>query len=276
VTVQICLTEQAPTRHGSLLAAMILRIDTEAALVEVEDEHGTRSLPFSDPEAFALVSKAWLRVGWDVKYVYRFTWLGRPIIQLPEDIVRLQEMVYRTQPDVIVETGVAHGGSLVLYASVCEAMDHGKVVGVDVEIRPHNREALESHPLSRRITLIEGSSTEEGTFARVQDVIGNAERVLVVLDSNHTKEHVLAELRLYSSLVSVGSYIAVEDGIMPEFAGAPRSAPDWDWNNPRSAVEEFLAERDNFVIEIPVPVFNEGAADADITYSPGGWLRRIH
>jgi cephalosporin hydroxylase len=254
---------------------MILRIDTDTARVEVEDAYGTRSLPFSDPEAFALVSKAWLRVGWDVKYVYRFTWLGRPIIQLPEDIIRLQEMVYRIRPDVIVETGVAHGGSLVLYASVCEAMGHGKVVGVDIEIRPHNREALESHPLFRRITLIEGSSTEEDTFARVQDVVGNAERVLVVLDSNHTKEHVLAELRLYSSLVSVGSYIAVEDGIMPEFAGAPRSASDWDWNNPRSAVEEFLAEHDNFVIEAPGPVFNEGATDADITYSPGGWLRRI-
>jgi len=254
---------------------MILRIDTDAAVIEVEEEHGTRVVPFGDPEAFALVSKAWLRVGWDVKYVYRFTWLGRPIIQLPEDIVRLQEMVYRTQPDVIVESGVAHGGSLVLFASLCEAMGHGSVVGVDIDIRPHNREAIESHVLFPRITLVEGDSTDEATFTQVQDAVGAAERVLVVLDSNHSKEHVLAELRLYSSLVSVGSYLFVADGIMPEFAGAPRSSADWRWDNPRSAVEEFLAEHDGFEREFPAPMFNEGVAETDVTYSPGGWLRRV-
>ncbi len=156
-------------------AAMILRIDTDAAVVEVEEEHGMRAVPFNDPEAFALVSKAWLRAGWDVKYVYRFTWLGRPIIQLPEDIVRLQEMVFRVQPDVIVETGIAHGGSLVLFASLCEAMGHGSVVGVDIDIRPHNREAIESHTLFPRITLVEGDSTDTGTFAQVLEAVGAAE-----------------------------------------------------------------------------------------------------
>jgi cephalosporin hydroxylase len=254
---------------------MILRIDTNAALVEVEDQYGTRAVPFTDPEAFALVSKAWLRVGWDVKYVYRFTWFGRPIIQLPEDIVRLQELVIRTQPDVIVETGVAHGGSLVLFASLCEAMGSGSVIGVDVEIRPHNREALESHPLFHRITLIEGGSTEPATFVRVQEAVGDAERILVVLDSNHTKAHVLAELHLYSSLVSVGSYIAVADGIMRDLVGAPRSGVDWEWNNPLSAVDEFLAEHEEFVREAPAPIFNEGVAETEVTYWPGGWLRRV-
>src|SRR2546430_91354 len=136
------------SRPASVRPPMILRIDTDEAVVEVEDGGGTRAVPFDDPEAFALVSKAWLRVGWDVKHVYRFTWLGRPIIQLPEDIVRLQELVFRAQPDVIVETGVAHGGSLVLFASICEAVGRGRVVGVDVEIRPHNRGAIEAHALS--------------------------------------------------------------------------------------------------------------------------------
>ena len=254
---------------------MILRIDTDAALVEIEDDGGTRTVPFSDPEAFALVSKAWLRVGWDTKYVYGFTWLGRPIIQLPEDIIRLQEAVFRMKPDVIVETGIAHGGSLVLFASLCEAMNHGSVVGVDIEIRPHNREAIEAHQLFPRITLVEGSSTDEATFAQVRDAVGDAQRVFVVLDSNHAKEHVLAELRLYSSLVPVDSCIAVADGIMRQLVGAPRSSPDWEWDNPIAAVDAFLAERDDFVCDTPTPSFNEGVVDTEVTYWPGGWLRRI-
>jgi cephalosporin hydroxylase len=254
---------------------MILRIDTDKAVVEVEDGDGTRAVPFSDPQAFALVSKAWLRIGWDVKYVYRFTWLGRPIIQLPEDIVRLQELFFRVRPDVVVETGVAHGGSLVLFASLCEAIGHGHVVGVDIEIRLHNRAAIEEHPLFPRITLIEGSSTAADTFARVRDAIAGAERVLVVLDSNHSKQHVLDELRLYGELVSVGSYVLVADGIMRELAGAPRTTPDWAWDNPLSAVEEFLAEHDGFVSEPVTPLFDESLTDADVTYWPGGRLRRV-
>jgi cephalosporin hydroxylase len=255
---------------------MILRIDTDEAVVEVEGGDGRRAVPFSDPEAFELVSKAWLRIGWDVKYVYRFTWLGRPIIQLPEDIVRLQELFFRTKPDVVVETGIAHGGSLLLFASLCEAVGHGRVVGVDVEIRPHNRAVLEAEPLFPRITLIEGSSTDPRAFERVREAVGGAERVLVTLDSNHTKRHVLEELRLYSSLVSVGSYIGVADGIMRDLVGAPRTSPDWKWDNPLSAVEEFLAEHDGFVGERVAPLFDEGRVDADVTYWPSGWLRRIH
>ncbi|MBA2372064.1 MAG: class I SAM-dependent methyltransferase [Chloroflexi bacterium] len=254
---------------------MILRIDTEGAVVEVDDGDATRRIPFSDPEAFALVSKAWLRIGWDVKYVYRFTWLGRPIIQLPEDIVRLQELVFRTKPDVIVETGVAHGGSLVLFASVCEALGHGRVVGVDIEIRPPNRAAIEAHPLSHRITLVEGSSIDQRTFARVRENVEGAKRILVLLDSSHAKEHVREELRLYSTLVSLGSYIVVADGIMRDLAGAPRTNEDWRWNNPLSAADDFLAETDRFVREESAPLFDEGTAGTDVTYSPGGWLRRV-
>jgi cephalosporin hydroxylase len=255
---------------------VIIRVDTDAAVVEVEEIDGTRRIPFSDPEAFALVSQAWLRTGWEAKYSYRFTWLGRPIIQLPEDVMRLQEAVMSTRPDVIVETGIAHGGSLVLYASLCELLDHGHVVGVDVEIRPANRAALEEHALFPRITLVEGSSIDPATFADVRAAVAAAERVLVVLDSDHSREHVLQELRLYTTLVPVGSLLVVADGsIMRTVASAPEARPDWEWNNPLGAVDDFLAEHEGFVREDPAPLFDESSVQRDVTYSAGGWLRRV-
>jgi len=254
---------------------MIVRIDTDAAVVEVVEDNGTRRIPFADQEAFELVSRAWVRVGWDTKYVYRFTWLGRPIIQLPEDIVRLQELVFRVKPDVVIETGIAHGGSLILYASVLEALGEGHVIGVDVELRPENRAEIEGHPLAHRITLVDGNSVEATTVARVREAAGNAESVLVILDSKHSKAHVLEELRLYGSLVTRGSYIVVADGIMREVAGAPRTSSDWLWNNPLTAIEEFLAENDSFAREEPVPPFDESGVRTAVTYFNGGWLRRI-
>jgi len=254
---------------------VIVRVDTDRAVVQIEENEHTREIPFSDPEAFAAVSRAWLRVGWDAKHVYRFSWLGRPIIQLPEDIVRLQELVFATQPDAIVETGVAHGGSLVLHASVCEALGSGRVIGVDVDIREHNRRALEEHPLAHRITLVVGDSVDDATFAAVRTAVGDAERVVVLLDSKHTKDHVLAELRLYGTLVSPGSYLVVADGIMRDLAGAPRTSEDWTWNNPRTAVDEFLAENDSFVRDEPAPLFDESHVRSAVTYFGGGWLRRV-
>src|SRR3954468_7792383 len=137
---------------------MRLTIDTDAATLTVEKgPEPAQTLPLYSTQAFELLSEQWLKVGWNEKYVYTFSWLGRPLIQLPEDVIRIQEVVYRVKPDVIIETGVAHGGSLVLYASLCKAMGRGRVVGVDIEIRPHNRKAIESHELSELITLVEGS-----------------------------------------------------------------------------------------------------------------------
>ena len=239
------------------------------------DDGSPRVLPFADPEAFAIVSDAWLRIGWDVKYVYGFSWLGRPVIQLPEDMIRVQEAIYRVQPAVIVETGIAHGGSLIFYASLCRAMGKGRVVGVDIEIRPHNRQAIEAHELFEYITLIEGSSTDPDVVAQVRAEIDGAETVFVMLDSNHTKEHVRAELEAYGPLVTSGSYIVAADGIMARVAGAPRTEEDWTWNNPAAAAEEFVAAHPEFRIEAPPAPFNEGAAHRPITYWPGGWIRRI-
>lgn len=229
---------------------------------------------FTDPEAFELVSDAWLRVGWDVKYVYGFSWLGRPVIQLPEDMIRIQEAIYRVKPDVIVETGIAHGGSLVYYASLCEAMGKGRVVGVDIEIRPHNREAIEAHELFERITLVEGSSTDPEIVGQVQAAVDGAESVFVLLDSNHTKEHVIAELDAYAPLVTPGSYIVAADGIMEKVVGAPRTQPDWEWNNPRAAASEWVAAHEGFELAEPDFPFNEGSVRSMVTYWPGGWIRR--
>jgi cephalosporin hydroxylase len=254
---------------------MVIKIDLETGTVEEQTATGVRTLAIGSPEAFRLISKAWLRSGWDSKYVYSFTWLGRPMIQLPEDMLRIQEVVYAVKPDVLIETGVAHGGSLVFYASLFKAMGKGRVVGVDVEIRPHNRTAIEAHELSPAITLIEGSSVAPDTVAHVKDQLHPQETVLVVLDSNHTKAHVLAELRAYSAFVTPGSYIVATDGIMRDLAGAPRSQPDWDWNNPAEAAAEFLRESAEFELVEPRLLFNEGAITERVTYWPACYLRRM-
>jgi cephalosporin hydroxylase len=254
----------------------MLTIDERRGEVVVQQgDDGPRILRMDSPEAFEAVSSAWLRCGWDVKYVYSFTWLGRPVIQLPEDIVRIQEVIWQVQPDVLVETGVAHGGSLVFYASLFAAIGRGHVIGVDVDIRPANRAAIERHVLAPRIALVDGSSVAAPTLATVKAAIRPGERVMVVLDSNHSRAHVRAELNLYAPLVSPGSYLVVCDGIMADLAGAPRSAPDWAWDNPLGAVEDFLATSDEFVAEEPRFPFNEGSVRARVTYSPRCFLRRL-
>jgi cephalosporin hydroxylase len=226
------------------------------------------------PETFATIGRLWIAVGWAQRYTYRFTWLGRPIIQLPEDILRYQEVVYHIKPDVILETGVAHGGSLVLSASLCRVLGKGRVIGVDIEIRPQNRAAVEHHELAGLITLIEGSSIDRAVVERVKSLINPNDTVLVVLDSNHSKAYVLAELAAYAPLVTPGSYIIATDGVMRELANVPGSDRDWEWNNPAAAAEEFAASNSGFVIDPPSPFFNESRVLGDITYWPSAWLRR--
>lgn len=243
--------------------------------VIVENEEGTNSYAMDTPEAFALISQAWLRCGWDNKYVYSFSWLGRPIIQLPEDMVRIQEVIYAVQPDLIIETGIAHGGSLIFYASLCKAMEKGRVVGIDIEIRTHNRKAIESHELFPLITLIEGSSIAPAVVDKVESQVHLGEVVLVLLDSCHTKEHVLGELNSYGRLVTQGSYIVAMDGIMEQVVGAPRTQPDWEWNNPRRAALEFVQANPNFVIEEPPFLFNESRTSERVTYWPNAFIKRV-
>ena len=247
----------------------------ENSLLTLRDGQTARTYGLGTSEAFAILSQAWLRCGWDNKYVYSFTWLGRPMIQLPEDMIRIQEVIYSVKPDVIIETGVAHGGGLVFYASLCKAMGKGRVVGIDIDIRPHNRKAIESHPLFPFITLIEGSSVDPAVVGQVKSQVRPGEAVFVCLDSCHTKEHVLGELNAYASLVTKGSYIVAMDGIMEEVVGAPRTQPDWSWNNPRSAALDFAAENPDFVIEEPAFLFNEGTVSERVSYWRSGFIKRV-
>lgn len=252
----------------------MIHIDPASGAIRVEENGQVRELTVGSPEGFALLSRLWLRSGWDTKYVYSFSWMGRPIIQLPEDMIRIQEVIFDLKPDVIVETGIAHGGSLVYYASLFKAMGTGRVVGIDVEIRPHNRAAIEAHPLKPWITLIEGSSTDEATVAQVRAQIRPGEKVLVLLDSCHTYAHVMAELEAYAPLVSPGSYIVAMDGIMGEVVGAPRTQPDWTWNNPTKAAADFVKKHPEFSVTEPPFAFNEGQIRDRVTYWPGAYLRR--
>ena len=237
-------------------------------------ENGTE-LPLNDPKAFEIISQAWIRSGWDTKYVYSFSWLGRPIIQLPEDLIRIQEVIYEVKPDVIIETGIAHGGSLIFYASILNSLGKGRVIGIDIEIRPHNRKAIEAHNLYEFITLIEGSSIEENIFNAVKSNIKTNEKVLVILDSNHLKDHVYKELNMYSELVTRDSYIVACDGIMKELCGAPRTLPEWEWNNPLSAIDQFISSNDNFKIQEPKWPFNESNLKNRVTYWPKAFLKKI-
>jgi cephalosporin hydroxylase len=179
----------------------------------------------------------------------------------------VQEIIFRLRPDVIIETGVAHGGSTVFYASLLEILGHGRVISIDIEIRPHNRRALEEHPLKKRITLIERSSIAEETIDEVRALLGLDERGMVVLDSDHSKAHVLRELELYSPFVARGSYIVATDGNMGDLHDVPGGKPQWAADNPRSAIHEFLSSHAEFEID-PEPT------RLGITYWPDAYLRR--
>lgn len=254
---------------------MKLVLDSEARTLTLEELGSSKVMDLFSRQAFEALSREWVRLGWNQKYSYTFSWMGRPIIQLPEDMVRIQEVIYNIQPDVIVETGVAHGGSLVFYASLCKAIGKGRVVGVDIEIRPHNRAAIEAHPLFDYITLIEGSSIAPEIVAQVRAAVREGETSLIVLDSNHSYAHVLAELEAYAGMVSVGSYIVATDGIMGDLTDVPRGKPDWLRDNPTQAALDFVSQHPEFVIEQPPWPFNESDLGSNITHWPGAWLRRL-
>lgn len=214
------------------------------------------------------VGMEWARVCSENKLSYELDWLGVPIIQTPEDIVLLQEVIFNVQPDVIVESGIAHGGGMIFEASLLELLGNGKVIGIDIEIRNHNRQAIENHPLAKRIEMIEGSSVDPNVVNEVKKRIPKGAKVLVCLDSDHTKSHVLKELELYHSFVPVGSYIVVFDTISSDLAKRGAAKEIYIDNGPGEAVSEFLKNNSNFVID---KGFNK-------LYSPhaqNGYLKRV-
>jgi cephalosporin hydroxylase len=251
---------------------MKIEIDTDSHQIVID---GDRKIPLYSDEGFAVARDLWLKVGWNQKYTYTFTWFGVPIIQLPDDMIRYQEAVFELEPDVIIETGVAHGGSLIYSASLLRLIGKGKVIGVDIEIRPHNRARIESHPLAGMITLLEDSSVAPDLVARVKNMIGPNDKVLVVLDSNHSYDHVAKELVAYSPLVSIGSYIVATDGMMRDLADVPRGHKDWLTDNPANAAEDFARADPSFVIEEPAWKFNESTLQRNVTHWPSAWLKRI-
>ena len=229
---------------------------------------------------------AFLRASTVPKYSYNFHWMDRPIIQYPQDIVAMQELIWQVKPDIVVEIGIAHGGSLILSASIlalldlCDAATAGemvdprnpkrRVIGVDIDIRAHNRAAIEAHPMANRITMIQGSSIDPAIVEQVKAEAEGAKTVLVCLDSNHTHEHVLAELRHYSPMVSVGSYCVVFDTVIENLP--TEMFPDRPWgpgNNPMTAVDDYLVEQTGFEIDELMD------AKLQISVAPRGYIKRV-
>lgn len=227
-------------------------------------------------ESLIAATAAWFSQANARKYSYHFEWLGRPIIQYPQDIIAMQEIIWAVKPDLIIETGIAHGGSLIFSASMlelnatCGGPSDALVLGIDIDIRPHNRAAIEAHPLHRRIRMLEGSSVAPEVIAQVSALSSGCKRVLVCLDSNHTHAHVLSELRAYAPLTSVGSYCVVFDTIIDDLPADMFADRPWSpGNNPKTAVAEYLKDHPEFEIDRSID------QKLLITVAPSGYLRRL-
>lgn len=242
---------------------------SEPERFKAEVEANIRGLS-ADRDVQAL-SRIWAREVTRHRYTYNFTWMGRPIIQTPQDMVALQEVIWKTRPDAIIETGIAHGGSLIMNASFLHLLGgDGKVVGVDIDIRAHNRVEIEKHPMAGRITLIEGSSTEQTTLDRVKAAIAGRSRVMVILDSNHTLDHVQRELALYAPLVTRDCYLVVFDTLLEDMPADLQGDRPWGpGNGPKTAVHRFLQGNERFAIDRDIE------HKLLITVAPDGWLRCV-
>ncbi len=223
-----------------------------------------------DIELNGLIRKLLIKIA-KYKYTYNFSWLGRPIIQFPQDMIAMQEIIWQIKPDLIIETGIAHGGSLIFYASMLELLgNNGQILGIDIDIREHNLVEIEKHPMFKRITMIEGSSIDEEIAKQVHDFTKDKKQIMVVLDSMHTHDHVLKELELYSPLVTKGSYCVVFDTVIDDLPDEMFPDRPWDkGNNPKTAVWEFLKTNDRFVVD------KEIENKLLITVAPDGYLKCV-
>lgn len=243
-------------------------MDPEIEAFRQEREAGVDAM--AADKDFVAASRDWFAQSIAHKYSYNFTWMGRPVIQYPQDIVAMQEIIWNTRPELIIETGIAHGGSLILYASLLELVGEGRVLGIDIDIRSHNRRAIEEHPMFRRIDMIQGSSIDPDVVAEVHARAQSARRVMVVLDSNHTHDHVEAELAAYANLVSPGSYLVVFDTVVEDLPAELSGDRPWrPGNNPKTAVHQFLAQDRRFAIDRRIQ------DKLQLTVAPDGYLRRI-
>ena len=253
---------------------------------DFKNEVTERISAISDDKQLCETAAAFMLASIATKYSYNFSWQGRPIIQYPQEMVAMHELIWQIKPDLIIETGIAHGGSLIFSASqlaqldLCDAIEAGatldpknskrKVLGIDIDIRAHNRAAIEAHPMASRIQMIQGSSIAPDIIAQVQDIAANYSRVLVCLDSNHTHDHVLAELQAYAQLTSIGSYCCVFDTVIEDMPA--NMFPDRPWglgDNPKTAVWEYLKTHPEFEIDTSVQ------HKLLITVAPDGYLKRL-
>jgi len=216
------------------------------------------------------LSQKWFDRAFNYEYSFHFKWLGRPIIQFPQDMVAVQEIIWKTKPDFIIETGIAHGGSIIFSASMLELLGKGKVIGIDIDIRKHNKMEIEKHSMYKRIIMIEGSSTENQVIDKVKKLVKGKKKVLVFLDSFHTQEHVLKELDAYSKFVSKGGYLVVFDTMIEDMPKNSFSKRPWNKNNnPKTAVKKFLNKNKCFKIDKDIE------RKLLITSCPSGYLKRI-
>ena len=237
---------------------------------EFELERLERIKSYKNHAKLIKLGKSFLEKSMPLKYSYNFSWLGRPIIQYPQDIIAMQEIIWEVKPDLIIETGIAHGGSLIFYASILELIGNGKVLGIDIDIREHNRKEIEEHPMYKRISMLEGSSTSEELFKKVEKFCKSQKKILVCLDSNHTHDHVLKELEFYSQFVSINSYLVIFDTLIEDIPNEYSKNRPWGvGNNPKTAVHEFLKNRDDFIID------KQFENKMIITTAPDGFLKRV-
>lgn len=240
-------------------------------LEEFQLEKKNRIQQMREDEEFLQMTNQYLQMLTKKKYMYDFTWLGVPIIQFPTDIVAIQELIWMVQPDLIIETGIAHGGSIILSASILEMLGgNGQVVGIDIDIRKHNRDVIEHHPMMKRITMIEGSSISPEVVQQVSEIAKNHQKILVILDSCHTHDHVFAELQAYAPLVSEDSYLVVFDTVVEELPSSFNQDRPWDvGNNPMTALNSFLVDHPEFILDTD---FNDKLL---LTCAPKGWLKKV-
>lgn len=237
---------------------------------QFEQERSARISSYDQKKALKASAAKFMKESIKTLYSYNFSWLGRPIIQYPQDIIGMQEIIWKVKPDLIIETGIAHGGSIIFYASILELIGKGKVIGIDLDIRKHNYHAIKAHPMIRRIVMIEGSSTAESTLSRVKKLSKHKKSIIVVLDSNHTYDHVSKELEFYSPFVTRGSYLVVFDTVVEDLPDSFFKDRPWGkGNNPKTAVQEFLKKNDRFEID------SEIENKLLVTVAPNGFLRCI-
>jgi len=252
---------------------MKLTLDTDARTLAVEGgEPATHDL--YSREAFEHISRQWVRVGWSLRYYSGFTWMGLPVLQLPDDLVRFQEVFWAVRPTLVIETGVYQGGSLLFHASLCKALGGGRVVGVDITMRPGVRDAISDHMLGSCITLIEGDSASPEVLKRIEGLREPDETTLVLLDSDHSRAHVRKELEAYAPLVTPGSYLIAADTIVRDLADVPGGEASWTEDNPATAVDDFLTVHHEFERVPRAAQTGVGDLPEAVSYWPGGWLRR--